>query len=540
MSFDSRMRQLEQDVMSDIIRRISINGEITRSADWQINRLYELGVAKDDIKKTIQKALNLKDEEVEEMFRKAIESGYARNEDIYKKLGKDIVPFSENKVLQQYISSVAKQTAEEMRNLSQSLGFAVKNPDGTVSFTPIAEYYQNTLDNAINGIANGVFDYNTAIKRAVNELTKSGLRSVDYASGWSNRVDVAARRAVMTGMGQLTGKVNEMNAEELGTDMYEVSWHGGARPSHQVWQGRWYTMEQLKSVCGLGTVTGLNGANCYHDYYPVIPGISEPTYTEEELDEMNRKENTPVKYGDKEYTKYEALQRQRKLETAMRAQRQKIKLLEQGKADEDDIIAARGRYRVTSQEYSRFSKAMDLPQQRERVTVDGLGDIGKGKWKISVDKKEKSGIINKKISDRIVNIHYENKNSVFDLQKINDEMYSSNIGKDIADFIDSEYFTVYMNYDLDAPPNLMGDIIGKDITVYATNHNSETEIVETIIHEASHKKYSWDEDQEGEINCRIMEYLHSHESISNEKITEIVNFVKREYADLPKGELYGY
>ncbi|MBR5825849.1 MAG: minor capsid protein, partial [Clostridia bacterium] len=231
MSFDSRMKQLETDVMSDIIRRISINGEITRSADWQINRLYELGVAKDDIKKTIQKALNLKDEEVEELFRKAIESGYARNEDIYKKLGKDIVPFSENKVLQQYISSVAKQTAEEMRNLSQSLGFAVKNPDGTVSFTPIAEYYQNTLDNAINGIANGVFDYNTAIKRAVNELTKSGLRSVDYASGWSNRVDVAARRAVMTGMGQLTGKVNEMNAEELGTDMYEVSWHGGARPS---------------------------------------------------------------------------------------------------------------------------------------------------------------------------------------------------------------------------------------------------------------------------------------------------------------------
>ena len=419
MSFDSRMRQLEQDVMSDIIRRISINGEITRSADWQINRLYELGVAKDDIKKTIQKALNLKDEEVEEMFRKAIESGYARNEDIYKKLGKDIVPFSENKVLQQYISSVAKQTAEEMRNLSQSLGFAVKNPDGTISFTPIAEYYQNTLDNAINGIANGVFDYNTAIKRAVNELTKSGLRSVDYASGWSNRVDVAARRAVMTGMGQLTGKVNEMNAEELGTDMYEVSWHGGARPSHQVWQGRWYTMEQLKSVCGLGTVTGLNGADCYHDYYPVIPGISEPTYTEEELEEMNRRENTPVRYGDKEYTKYEALQRQRKLETAMRAQRQKIKLLEQGKADEDDIIAARGRYRVTSQEYSRFSKAMDLPQQRERVTVDGLGNIGQGRWK--VDKMQKNDIIAKKTNTEVSTLQEIGKIDIEKYQIITDK-----------------------------------------------------------------------------------------------------------------------
>lgn len=382
MSFDSQMKNLQQDVMSDIVRRIAINGEITRAADWQINRLHEMGVAKEDIEKSIKRALNLTDDEVKKLFNDAVESGYARNEDIYKKLGKDIVPFSENKVLQQYISSVAMQTAEEMRNISQSLGFAVKNPDGSISFKPIAEYYQDTLDNAINGIANGVFDYNTVLKKTVNEMTNSGLRTVDYASGWSNRVDVAARRAVMTGMSQITGKVNEMNAEELGTDMYEVTWHGGARPSHQVWQGRWYTSEQLKSVCGLGTVTGLNGANCYHDYYPVIPGISEPTYTEEELEELNRKENTPVKDGDKEYTKYEALQRQRKLETTMRAQRQKIKLLQEGKADEDDIIAARGRYRVTSQEYSRFSKAMDLPQQTERVTVDGLGDIGVGKWKL--------------------------------------------------------------------------------------------------------------------------------------------------------------
>lgn len=382
MSFDSRMKQLQKEVMSDIIRRLSINGEITRAADWQINRLYELGATKSDIENSIQKSLKLSDEEVEKLFSEAIESGYARNEEIYKKEGVEFIPFADNAELQQLISAVGMQTASEMSNISQSLGFAVKNSDGTLSFKPIAEYYQDTLDNAINGIASGVFDYNTVLKKTVSEMVQSGLRTVDYASGWSNRVDVAARRAVMTGLSQLTGKVNEMNAEKLDTDTYEVSWHSGARPSHQEWQGKWYTMEQLKSVCGLGTVTGLNGANCYHDYYPVIPGISEPTYTAEQLEEMNRKENTPVKYGDKEYTKYEALQRQRKLETTMRAQRERIHLLETGNADEDDIIAARCRYRGTSQEYARFSKAMDLPQQRQRVTVDGLGNIGVGKWKL--------------------------------------------------------------------------------------------------------------------------------------------------------------
>ncbi len=214
-------------------------------------------------------------------------------------------------------------------------------------------------------------------------MTNSGLRTVDYETGWSNRTDVAARRAVMTGLTQVTAKVNENNAEKLGTDMFEVSWHSGARPSHQVWQGRWYKSSELESVCGLGSVTGLCGANCYHSYYPVVPGISVPTYTEEELDEMNRQENIPIDYNGKQYTKYEALQRQRQLETRMRAERQKIKLLQDGEVDETDIMLARAKYRGTSQEYTSFSKAMDLPQQRQRVAIDGLGNIGSGKWKIS-------------------------------------------------------------------------------------------------------------------------------------------------------------
>ena len=96
---------------------------------------------------------------------------------------------------------------------------------------------------------------------------------------------------------------------------------------------------------------------------------------------MNAEENTPIAYNGKEYTKYEALQKQRKLETVMRAERQKIKLLEEAGADEDDIINARCKYRGTSQEYTRFSKAMELPQQRARVTVDGLGNIGVEKIK---------------------------------------------------------------------------------------------------------------------------------------------------------------
>ena len=386
--FDKQMKTLENQIMEDIVRRIKINSEITRSADWQINRLFQLGMSKKDIEKALQQYLKLSDKEIEQMYKGVIEAGYARDESIYEKAGLKQIPFEENEELQQTISAVASQTGQSMKNISQSLGFAVKGKNGKTEFSPVAEYYQSTLDNTIMGIVSGAFDYNTALKRVVSEMTNSGLRTVDYASGWSNRVDVAARRAVMAGFSQLTAKVNEENANELGTDTFEVTWHGGARPSHQVWQGKWYTKKELVSVCGLGSVDGLCGANCYHDYYPVIPGISKPTYTQEQLEEMNRKENIPTEYGDRKYTKYEALQRQRRLETVMRAERQKIHLLEIGGADEDEIIAARCRYRVTSSDYTRFSKAINLPQQRERVYVDGLGGIGQGKWKIIGDKIE--------------------------------------------------------------------------------------------------------------------------------------------------------
>lgn len=200
-------------------------------------------------------------------------------------------------------------------------------------------------------------------------MTNSGLRTVDYASGHSNRVTVAARRAVSTGLNQVVGKINEENAEKLGTNYFEVSWHSGARPSHQVWQGRVYSKEELPSVCGLGSVTGLCGANCYHSYSPFTPGITPRTYTDEQLDKMNAEENKPVEYNGKTYTKYEATQRQRRLETEMRAQRQKIKLLEEGEADEQAIINARARYVKTSDEYVNFSKSVGLSQQWDRVTV---------------------------------------------------------------------------------------------------------------------------------------------------------------------------
>ena len=225
------------------------------------------------------------------------------------------------------------------------------------------------------GIASGAFDCNTMIRRTVTQMTNSGLRTVDYASGRTDRVDVAARRAILTGLSQLSGKISDDNAVKLQTDYFEIQWHAGARPTHQVWQGRVWSRKELVDVCGLGTVTGLLGANCYHSYYPFIPGVSERMYPDEWLKQMNIEENTPKSFMGKDYTAYEARQRQRYLERCMRAQREKVELLKAGGADDDDVMLARCKYQAMLDEYKRFSKAMKLPEQRERIYYDLRGRI---------------------------------------------------------------------------------------------------------------------------------------------------------------------
>ena len=406
--------------MEDIIRRLKANGgDITRAADWQIHRLHELGMSKKDIKNFIRDSLEMSDRQVDEIYAKTIRASYYRDGSIYKLKGKNQIPYGENTSLQQLITAVTLQTNGDLKNITQTMGFA-KKVNGQLEFTKLSDYYQRTLDGAMLDITSGAFDYNTVLKRTVRELTNSGLRTVDYASGKSLRVESAARMAVMTGVSQVTAKINEQNAKELDTEYFEVTCHGGARPTHQEWQGKVYSKKELETICGLGAADGLCGCNCYHDYFPFFPGISERAYTDDELEKLKIEENTPREFGGKQYTKYQATQRQRALERTMRAQRQEISLLQTGGANEEDIILARGRYRATSSEYTRFSKAMKLPQQRERVTVDGLGNVGVGKYKISqksVANSGNSGIINLNDSNSIY--REITQNSISNVPKLN-------------------------------------------------------------------------------------------------------------------------
>lgn len=365
---------LEERILQDIARRIKKTGEITSTADWQINRLRILGYSSEDIEREIKKTLDASYPEMFELYDKVIDWEYVRNKDIYEQINAEFIPYEENGQLQQITDAIIQQSLEDLENVTKSLGFYL-DYNGRKVLTPLSQVYTNYLDNACFDIVTGAFDYGSVLRRVVTQLTNSGLRKIEYGSGYASRVEVAARRAVMTGVANLTGEIADYNAKKLGTEYFEVEWHAGARPTHAVWQGQVWTKEQLYSVCGLGTVTGLLGANCYHTYYPFFPGISERNWSDDWLEEQDRKESKPKEFRGKEYTLYEAKQRQRQMETAMRAQREKVQMLQNGGADRQEVMLQKAKYQGQLNEYAVFSRKMGLKEERERIYIDGRGKI---------------------------------------------------------------------------------------------------------------------------------------------------------------------
>lgn len=376
---EKKYRDLEVNIMQDVVRRIQKAGKITSTADWQIQRLIILGNSTEDIRALISKAVDGNGETVRQLYEEVIRNEYTSQKDIYESVGKEFIPYEQNAELQQITEALIRQSTEELYNITKSTGFMVDMANGKTVYTPLADIYNSYLDDAITGMANGAYDYNTLVRKTTGMMTRSGLRTdhvfsdtgtdygVDYASGWHNRIDVAVRRSLLTGFGQLAGRVTDMNAQSLGTNLFEVSAHGAARPSHAAWQGRVWTKQQLTEVCGLGSGGGLCGWNCRHSYYPFIKGVSQRNYTDEYLEELAAREETPRKYRGREYNAYQATQKQRQMETAMRAKREQVQLLRQAGADHDDIVEAQCRYQAQLEEYRSFSRYMGLEEQTERI-----------------------------------------------------------------------------------------------------------------------------------------------------------------------------
>lgn len=545
--FVTLMTELERRIMEDIVRLIEKNGFSPASADWKISRLQQLGESEEEIKRAVQDALGASETELDEIFSDTVYKEYYGHGRAYKLSGMQQILFRENKQLQSLIEATRQQTNSTFKNLTASMGFAERTPTGVLKYKELRDFYVSTLDSAMMDIHSGAFDYNTVLKRVVDTMTTSGLRWIDYESGHHDRVDVAARRAVMTGFRQIQGKINEQVARDLRTDSYEVTYHVGARPTHQPWQGRIWTYQELQDVCGLGTVTGLHGANCYHDYHAFIPGVSVRTYTDEQLEKMIEEENTPKEYNGKSYTTYEALQAQRRMERNMRKTRQDINLLKQGQADPTDITLKQAKYQGQMQTYRDFSKKMGLPQQMDRVYQDGLKGSFSNKAayrkiqaeKLKKDMQKQMKELLKQRESRFAD-HFETYNNgqkdIITTRRLMNNLNKTETGKETIEYImNHPELDIKMCYNIDHDPGIRGMQINNEIWIHASDTKTVQNTAETLIHEITHHKYDIGGTQWAECVCFAQELKHKtgKTKLTGTELKNIIKTVAELYPDYP-------
>ena len=370
-------RGLEDTLLADICSRLK-TGTVGETTVLDIKALRSHGIDLKEIEKAISETSGISEKKLKKLLEEVVE----KNQQYYN----DVITLAdvtkpETLVNASDIDAIKRQTLQEMRNITRTMAFVV---DAGRTILKPQKALTWALDAALLQVQSGAVSYNTAISNAVKQLADSGLRMVDYESGRSDQVDVAARRAVMTGVNQINQKYAEQSTEYLETDLVETSAHIGARnignvpENHEKWQGKWYRWSEKPQTStgeypdfiettGYGTGAGLGGWNCRHTFYPVVEGVSEATYSQADLDAM-KGENRKFKFEGQEYDGYTATQEQRSIERTIRKlKREKTAYNAAGLRDKE--LAVSIRIKRLSAKYKAFSRAAGLPEQRERMKV---------------------------------------------------------------------------------------------------------------------------------------------------------------------------
>ena len=240
--------------------------------------------------------------------------------------------------------------------------------------TSLSETYSRVIDEAVTAAQSGLTDYSSAMRKTMRAISDSGIRTVDYATGYSRRLDTAVRQNVLWGIKQCCIGTAEQIGEEIGADGWEISYHSNPRPSHEEMGGRQYADGDGITVNGKyyppfsDVADLLQDFNCLHYKFPILLGISEPAYDEEELAAMKENDRRKFEFEGKEYSGYEATQIQRKLETEIRKQKDRANLFA-ASGDDDGRRAAQEKINLLTKKYKQFSDAAGLPTHKERMSV---------------------------------------------------------------------------------------------------------------------------------------------------------------------------
>ena len=374
-AFVQLWQQVEDEILQDVARRIGKMDAVTPTANWQLWRYQQTEAVRNNVVKLLAKYTGKSETAIRRLLLQAATEAMEREDAIYYHYDMEPTPFEESAALNNLLDAGARQTCGTWQNLTATTANTVTG------------VFERTLDAAWLKVSTGAFDYKTAVKQAVDSLADE-MPMVTYPSGHKDSIEVAARRAVLTGVNQTTGKLQVARMDEMGCEFVETTAHGGARPSHAEWQGRRFHRggavdyrgkhnPDFEAATGYGTGAGLCGWNCRHTFFAVFPELGDPPqWTQEQLRELNSRD---IEYNGKKYTAYEISQMQRARERNVR--RWKKRYLAEDAAGLDTTDSA-VRLRAARQSLAEFAQATGgrVDSARTSVPKFGRSEASRANW----------------------------------------------------------------------------------------------------------------------------------------------------------------
>lgn len=397
-------------VIKKIAERVKEIGELLPSDVNTLEQLAKTGADVIAINQEIARVAAIQEVEVKQVIRKVAKNVYQAAKPYYDYRQKPFIPFKENEPVQRVVKAIEKQTSGTYKNMAKAQAFMVRDPKNpkVLKPTPIARVYQNTVDKAIQTVVSGVQDYQSTMRNTLKEITDSGIKTVSYntESGriYSQRLDSAVRRNLMDGIRAVNQGVQDEVGKQFGADGVEITVHACPAPDHCKVQGHQFSMSEYAKIAPMSTIQQ-NGSidnsvyendaetlfdvqgraydvfprkigtcNCKHFAYNIIIGKAPPTYSDEQLQQILDENEKGVDVDGKHYTKYQAQQMQRKMETRIRkAKDEQVALNEAG--DIDGAIKAQEKVTRYTQEYKDFSDEAGLSMKLDKIRVEGYKKI---------------------------------------------------------------------------------------------------------------------------------------------------------------------
>lgn len=356
--------QLEADILADMARRLAKLGKITEATKWQAEMLAQTGALKKNVNRIIKKYDPKIQREIKAVYNDAMVKNARANNRIFEDaLGHGVSDSN----AQAMLAGIAR-THSDLSRLTL-----------TTAYTTEQQFVQQANASYMQTVS-GAMSYDAAMKNACDNLAKDGISGVQYRNGKPVRlsIEAAVRMNILTGVNQTAAAVTMADCEELGCDLVETSAHIGARPSHEAWQGKIFSLSGTSdkyppfSVCGLGEIDGICGINCRHSYYPYFEG-TERHYSTDDLDEMAAQ---TVTYDGQEMTRYDAEEKLRYMERNVRKYKRRAIVQEAGGVDN---TAAREKIGEWQTKIKDFTKQTGVARDRAREfvgTIDGTQPRG--------------------------------------------------------------------------------------------------------------------------------------------------------------------